>query len=136
MAWVIDTCVLIDIAEEDPTFGVSSAKLIETHAKAGLTICPVTFVELAPVFNGDVAAQQEFLKEIGVAWPEQWTTTDTIEAFKTWHTFVQARRSGRLKKRPIADVLIGAFATRFDGLLTRNEADFRKLFPSLPIAVS
>jgi hypothetical protein len=41
------------------------------------------------------------------------------------------RRMGRISKRPIADVLIGAFATRFDGLLTRNVKDFRGLFPDL-----
>jgi hypothetical protein len=31
----------------------------------------------------------------------------------------------------VADVLIGGFALRFDGLLTRNTGDFRQLFPSL-----
>lgn len=25
MAWVVDTCLLIDVAEADPTFGVASA---------------------------------------------------------------------------------------------------------------
>ena len=29
MAWVVDTCLLIDVAEADPTFGVASAKLLE-----------------------------------------------------------------------------------------------------------
>ncbi len=36
-------------------------------------------------------------------------------------------------KRPLADILIGAFASRFDGILTRNEADFKTVFPSLAI---
>ena len=30
-------------------------------------------------------------------------------------------------------LLIGAFATRFAGILTRNEADFRQFFPGLGI---
>ena len=30
-------------------------------------------------------------------------------------------------------LLIGAFATRFQGLLTRNTADFRPVFPALTI---
>ena len=34
-------------------------------------------------------------------------------------------------KRPIADILTGAFASRFDGLLSRNPADFESNFPSL-----
>jgi predicted nucleic acid-binding protein len=33
----------------------------------------------------------------------------------------------------VADVLIGAFAIRHDGLITRNDADFRALYPTLPI---
>jgi hypothetical protein len=37
-------------------------------------------------------------------------------------------------KRPLADILIGAFASRCDGILTRNEGDFRQVFPSLVIA--
>ena len=60
MAWVVDTCLLIDVAEADPTFGAASARLL-------------------------------------------------------------------------ADILIGAFAMRFDGILTRNQADFRRAFPTLPI---
>ena len=41
------------------------------------------------------------------------------------------RRAGPVPKRPLADVLIGAFALRFQGILTRNDADFRQLFPTL-----
>jgi hypothetical protein len=36
-------------------------------------------------------------------------------------------------KRPIADILIGAFATRFDGLITRKTSDLRALFPDLTL---
>lgn len=42
MAWVVDTCVLIDVAEADPTFGVASAKLLDSKRADRLTICPVT----------------------------------------------------------------------------------------------
>ncbi|MBM3833050.1 MAG: type II toxin-antitoxin system VapC family toxin [Verrucomicrobia bacterium] len=38
-----------------------------------------------------------------------------------------------MPKRPLADILIGAFALRFDGLLTRNETDFRSVFSQLTI---
>jgi hypothetical protein len=40
-------------------------------------------------------------------------------------------RSALWTRRPVADVLIGAFALRHQGLLTRNADDFGKLFPSL-----
>jgi hypothetical protein len=41
MAWVVDTCLLIDVAEADPSFGVVSARLIDSRRPDGLTICPV-----------------------------------------------------------------------------------------------
>ena len=46
---------------------------------------------------------------------------------------MQELREGETGKRPIADVLIGAFAMRKGGLITRNEADFRSLYPGLTI---
>lgn len=133
MAWVIDTCLLIDVAEADPTFGIASAKLLDTKRPNGLTICPATYVELAPVFNGDQTAQNEFLFNLGVIWPEAWTQTDTEEAHHAWNRYVAARRTDKVPKRPLADILIGAFASRFDGILTRNESDFKSVFPSLKI---
>ena len=133
MAWVVDTCLLIDVAEADPAFGVPSAALIDSKRTEGLAVCPITYAELAPVFNGDATAQNEFLANVGVAWPEAWTLTDTLTAQQAWHRYVMAKRAGKTPKRPIADVLIGAFASRFDGILTRNAADFRPVFPALRI---
>jgi predicted nucleic acid-binding protein len=134
MAWVVDTCVLIDVAEADPTFGVASAKLLDLKRSEALTVCPVTYVELAPVFNGDQVAQEEFLFNLGVNWPEVWTQSDTEEAHRAWHRYVAVRRAAKVPKRPLADILIGAFASRCDGILTRNGGDFRMVFPSLVIA--
>lgn len=133
MAWVIDTCLLIDVAEADPSFGLKSATLIDSKRTEGLIICPVTYVELAPVFSGDPAAQNEFLQKLGAPWPEAWTLADTVAAHGAWNRYVLAKQAGKIQKRPIADVLIGAFASRFDGILTRNEADFRAAFPTLKI---
>ena len=61
MAWVADTCLLIDVAEADPAFGVASAALIDSKRAEGLAVCPITYAELAPVFGGDATAQNEFL---------------------------------------------------------------------------
>jgi hypothetical protein len=64
MAWVADTCLLIDVAEADPQFGVASAKLFDLLRVDGLVICPVTYVELAPLFKADEGAQQHFLHNL------------------------------------------------------------------------
>ena len=135
MAWVIDTCQLIDVAENDPSFGIASATLIDSKRLEGLAICPVTHVELAPVFNGDTKTLDEFLLKLGANWPETWTLADTTTAHEAWHRYGLAKRSGKVPKRPVADILIGAFASRFDGLLSRNPADFRPIFPKLNLVV-
>jgi hypothetical protein len=36
-------------------------------------------------------------------------------------------------KRPVADVLIAAFAARFQGIITRNASDFRNILPNLVV---
>ena len=133
MAWVVDTCMLIDIADADPQFASGSAALLSARRSDGLLVAPVTYVELAPVFDGDVARQEIFLYHLQVSWSQAWTHAETLAAHAGWHRYVQAKRLLRIPKRPIADILIGGFAERFEGLLTRNEADFRSVFPNLRI---
>lgn len=133
MSWVVDTSVLIDVLEDDPEFGEASARTLDALAEHGLTICPVTYAELAPAFEGSRDLQEEFLTGIGVSFTEDWTRQDTIAAFEAWHAHVQRRRGGGGPRRPIADVLIGAFAQRYQGLVTRNEDHFRPAFPELEI---
>ncbi len=104
MAWVVDTCLLIGVAEADAAFGVPSAGLLDRKSADSLTICPATYVELAPVFNGDQTAQNEFLFNLGVTWPEAWNQADTEEAHRAWNRYVSARRAGKDPKRPLADI--------------------------------
>ena len=135
MAWVVDTCVLIDVLVEDPQFGLSSAQILDACFEEGLLICPMTYAELSPALQGDRALQDEFLAGVGVDFRQDWVWADTLRAHQAWNEFIRRRRSGQLPRRPLADVLIGAFATRFQGLITRNPEDFTKLFPSLPLRV-
>ena len=131
MPWVVDTCLLIDIAENDPEFGKTSARLLDRRRSAGLLIAPVSYVELAALFTGVTGVQNEFLESSGVSWTHSWTWPDTVAAHRAWHDYILKRRRDEINKRPIADVLIGAFAMRFDGLLTRTVKHFRGLFPDL-----
>ncbi len=133
MSWVVDTCLLIDVLEDDPDYGAISARLLAHRLGEGLTICPITYVEMAPAFQGSRTLQEEFLRGVGVDWHEPWAWSDTVAAFDAWQRHVVARRTGRSRKRPIADILIGAFALGRTGLLTRNAADFRPTFGRLRI---
>jgi len=131
MAWVVDTCLLLDVLDDDPSFGESSAQCIERHQRDGLTICPVSLIEVAPAFLGDWRRAGEFLSQLGIDHHEGWNIEDTHAAFSAWHRHIELKRTGKNGRRPVADIQIGAFALRHQGLLTRNEGDFKRWFPSL-----
>lgn len=134
MSWVVDTCVVIDILDDDPEFGGASAALLDKMHVDGLVLCPVSYIELAPAFLGDGARQREFLDQVGIDYSAAWAWPDTQAAHRAWAVQVQLRRAGRAPRRPVADVLIGAFASTRQGLLTRNPDDFALLFPMLTVA--
>lgn len=133
MSWVVDTCLIIDILDADPDFGVASAELLDSMMDKGLVICPVSYVELAPAFLGDRKRQDEFLSAIGIDTSEGWTSSDTYSAHRAWARQIELKRQARITKRPVADILIGAYAEVRTGLLTRNRTDFSSVFPELTI---
>jgi predicted nucleic acid-binding protein len=133
MAWVVDTCLVIDVLDDDPEFGLASAKLLDARAGDGLVLCPVSYVDLAPAFLGDDRRQRTFLEQVGVEVTPGWEWADTQAAHKAWNRYVERRRARRAVRRPVADVLIGAFAANRTGLLTRNPSDFSAVYPALTI---
>lgn len=133
MPWLVDTCVLIDVAEADPKFGAASARLLQAKLREGLVVSPVSYAELAPVFDGSLEMQDEFLSAAGVSFDAPWKHEDTLAAHAAWWSLVRRRRGRPAPRRPIADVLIGAMACRVGGLITRNGRDFAPLFPDLAI---
>jgi predicted nucleic acid-binding protein len=124
MAWVVDTSVLLDIHTGDPAFSHLSAACLARCSGDGLLVCPVTYVEMAPAFAGNMDLEDLFLQQLGVEWPTPWTILDTRAAHTLWNDHVTRKRAGHAGKRPIADVLIEAFAQRFQGLITRNPNHF------------
>jgi hypothetical protein len=99
----------------------------------GLTISPVTMVELSVAFSGDLAEQKRFLDQAGISYGEPWTPADTEEAHAAWDVYIVAKRQAQATKRPIADILIGGFAVNRTGLVTRNPRDFSRWFPRLKL---
>ena len=133
MIWVIDTCVILDVLDNHPDFAKVSSQALQAKIDDVLVVAPITYVELAPAFNGDADAQDAFLDGL-------WIQRDFVggkdvvrAAHRAWNEHIMRKRAGTVKKRPIADVMIGAFAMQKGGLITRNEADFRTLYPMLPI---
>lgn len=134
MDWVVDTCVLLDILDEISPFAEAAAEALDNKSEDGaLTIAPISYVELAPAFNGDRAMQELFLENVGVEIDFGGHADAVIAAHRAWYEHVMRKRAGTEKKRPIADIMIGAYAMQRGGLITRNESDFRSLYPSLRI---
>lgn len=75
--WVVDTCVVLDVFEHDPRFGRGSAELLQQLLPDGLVVSPVTMIELAAAFGGDLVEQKAFLDQAAIAYSEPWSTADT-----------------------------------------------------------
>ena len=133
MTWVVDTCVIIDVLRGDETFSIKSSMALQAKLDDVLTIAPLTYVELAPEFNGDVEAQNAFLDGMWIQRHFGGSEETVLAAHKAWHEHVLRKRKGEVRKRPIADIMIGAYAMQKGGIITRNEADFRSLYPNLTI---
>ena len=128
MAVFIDSCVLLDILTEDPTWFEWSAAALEKAADEGaLVINAVVYAEISVRF--------ERIEELDVALASNGFDLRSIPreaAFLAGKIFLQYRRAGGRKVAPLPDFLIGAHAAvaRLP-LLTRDERRFRKNFPSL-----
>ena len=133
MAWVVDTCVVLDVACDDPQHGKRSAKFLGARLKDNLVLCPVTLIELAPQFNADMGELRNFCELSGLSHSESWSDTDTENAARVFSYYIELKRQKHSLRRPIADILIGAFAMRFQGLITRNPQDFKTYLPKLKI---
>jgi predicted nucleic acid-binding protein len=130
---VVDTCILIDIADDDPEFAEGSVECVASRLEEGLVISPVSYVELAPVFDGSRRLLDQFLAGLGIDPSAVLDRTDRDVAFAAWARHISERRSGRVPRRPVADALIGATAMRHDGVITRNGGDFLALYPKIRI---
>ena len=133
MTWVVDTCVVIDLVERDGEFGEVSAAALASKIDDSFVIAPITYVELGPVFDGDRERQDAFLKESWIDFDFAGNKEAVVAAHKAWYEHVLRKRKGEATKRPISDVMIGAYALQKAGLITRNEDDVRSLYPELPI---
>ena len=133
MTWVLDTCVLLDLVCNDKTFADCASRAIQAKLDEALTIAPITYVELAPQFLGNVERQNEFLRDLWIECDFGGSMDSVLAAHHAWYEHVLRKRKGEVAKRPIADVMIGAYALSKGGLITRNEDDFRSLYPTLKI---
>ena len=110
MTWVVDTCVLLDLACNDKSFAGCAAEAIQSKMDDVLTIAPLTYVELALQFLGNAAQQDEFLRSLWIECDFDGSRDAVLAAHKAWYAHISRKRAGQVAKRPIADIMIGAYA--------------------------
>jgi len=135
VTWIVNTCIVFDVLENDPQFGQTSAKLLQKLLPDGLAVSAVTMIEPSAVFGGDLLEQKRFSEQAGISHSEAWTFADTDASHQAWNNYVKALRADKIPNRPVADILIGGCALNRKGLITRNTSDFRPWFPKLVIRV-
>ena len=127
---MVDSNVLLDILERDPTwFTWSRTTLDQIAAQGPLAINPIVYAEISVGFARieqlhSVVPERRFERL-----PLPWRA-----AFVAGTCFVAYRRAGGTRRSPLPDFYIGAHAV-VDGmrLLTRDAVRYRSYFPTLDL---
>lgn len=127
---LVDACVLIDVATDDPEWGVWSAHALERAGQGGrLLIDPIVYAEVSVAFDR--------IEDVEALLPETVFHRENVPyeaAFLAGKAFLAYRRRGGARSRPLPDFLIGAHAAvRGYRLLTRDAARFRTYYPTVEI---
>ncbi len=127
----VDTNVLVDVLEADPTFGeVSRAALKRCLREGSIVACDVVWAEVATIYAGAGKPLLAALDSIDLGYSPM-DKSATLVAARQWHRF---RRGGGGRDRIVADFLIGGHAQeQCDRLLTRDRGFYRKCFKGLKL---
>lgn len=127
---LIDTNVLVDVLEDDPTWADWSVRQLRAQSQVHeLLINPVIYAELSLAFESvealDVAIDGMRLELRDLPRPA---------LFLAGKAFVKYRRAGGGKSNVLADFFIGAHAAVLGcGILTRDVRRYRGYFPSVTL---
>lgn len=129
-ATLVDTCVLIDILDGDPTWESWSASALAAARNRGrVVINPLVYAEVSIGYATkealDSALPPDAFDRESLPWDA---------GFLAAKAFLAYRRRGGDKRSPLPDFYIGAHAA-VSGyqLLTRDTARYRTYFPKLEV---
>lgn len=127
---LVDSNVIIDIAEADPTWREwSEAKLADLADNTVLVINPIIYAEVSVGYGSPdeleaVIGTDAFRRE-----PLPWEA-----AFLAGRCFQIYRRRGGERRSPLPDFFIGAHAAVMGyRILTRDAARYRSYFPTVQL---
>ena len=128
MGVLIDACVLIDIATEDPIWGGwSAAALARAAEDQVLVINPLIYAKVSVAFRR--------IEDLDDALPEALFQREALPfaaGFLAGKAHLAHRRRGGTRATPLPDFYIGAHAAiAGHQLLTRDAQRFRTAFPSV-----
>ena len=131
MISAVDTNILIDILEPDPTYGPASKEALKRSLLEGSVVaCEVVWAEVAVAYGHAVEKAVEALTSMSIQFSAM-TFDATLEAAKCWYAYLQ---KGGNRKRIAADFLIGGHTLiQADRLLTRDKGFYRTYFKKLRI---
>lgn len=140
MRIALDTNVLWPIISDPSARGQALAIVLDNYnAQHDLSICAPVYAELVAAPGARVEAIDAMLARTGVAVDWSLTRDIWVAAGRVYADYAQRRRAETPPSEPrriLADFVIGAHALhRADALLTFNESDFRRNFPSLQLLV-
>ena len=127
---LVDTCVLVDVIEEDALWsGWSQSTLDEWGRRGPVCINPVVYAELSPDFD-DPSALGGLLGKAGIEYRE----IPREALFLAARAHQAYRRRGGERSGVLPDFFIGAHARVLDiPLLTRDPRRFHAAFPDLAL---
>lgn len=128
--YLIDSNVLLDVLEEDPSWFEWSSRALASAADSGTLV-------INPIIYAEVSIGLETVEELETLLPK----TEFLRAPLPWEAaflagkcFLRYRRRGGSKHSPLPDFFIGAHAA-VEGLtlVTRDANRYRTYFPSVPL---
>lgn len=130
MTVLVDTNVLVDVVQDDPTWAEWSVRQLRAQAQAhALVINPVVYAELSLSFQS-IESLDRLLADLRMAVRE----VPRPALFLAAKAHLQYRRRGGARLQVLPDFFIGAHAA-VEGwtLLSRDAGRFTTYFPTLTV---
>lgn len=127
---LVDSCVLIDVLTDDPTWANWSADALANARDSGeLAINPIIYAEISAAFDTVEALDQALPTADLVRQPLPYEA-----GFLASRAFTTYRKRGGTRRSPLPDFYIGAHAAvRGYRLLTRDDTRYRGYFPTVEV---
>ena len=128
MAVIVDSCVLLDVFNQDPKWYEWSAEALANAADSGALI-------INPIIYAEISIQFVRIETLELLLPQEvfeFRPVPREAAFLAGKCFLKYRRLGGTKSLPLPDFFIGAHASILNvPVLTRDTLKFSKFFPTL-----